>query len=64
MKAEGSLGSSDHEAVEFEILHGRNKAISRTAVLDVRRTNFDLFRDLLGGIPWVRALESEGNQMS
>jgi len=29
MKAEGSLGCSDHEIVWFRILHGKNKAISK-----------------------------------
>jgi len=27
-----------------------------------RRANFDLFKELLGGIPWVRALEGRGFQ--
>lgn len=37
MKAEGSLGCSDHEIAEFRILLGRNKAISRIAILDFRK---------------------------
>lgn len=63
-KGEGSIGCSYHEAVEFGILHGRNKAVSRNATLDVRRAKSDHFRDLLEGLPWVRALESKENQMS
>ena len=50
--------------VESRILHGRSKATSRTAALDFRRANFGLFKDLLGGIPWVRALEGRGVQNS
>ena len=36
------------------------KQISRIATLDFRRANFDLFEELLGGIPWARALEGNG----
>lgn len=57
VKAEGSLGYNDHEVVEFRILCGRSKAIRRTAALDFRRANFDLFKDLLAHIPWARTLE-------
>ena len=46
--------------VEFKILSGRSKAISRIATLDFRRANFDLFWDLLGAIPWARVLEGKG----
>lgn len=28
----------------------------------LRRDNFDFLKDLLGGIPWLRALESKGAQ--
>ncbi|GAB0205201.1 hypothetical protein GRJ2_002985700 [Grus japonensis] len=57
VKAGGSLGYSDHEMVEFRILRGRSRAISRINTLDFRRANFGLFKDLLGRILWVRALE-------
>ncbi|GAB0203352.1 hypothetical protein GRJ2_002800800 [Grus japonensis] len=50
--------------VEFRILHGRSRAISRITILDFRRGNFGLFKDLLGRIPWVRALEGKGTQES
>lgn len=45
-KVRGSLGYSDHEIIQFEFVHGRNKAVSRIAVLDFRGTDFDLFKDL------------------
>jgi len=64
MKVGGSLGSSDHDMVEFSILHGGSREISRTITLDFRRANFSLFKDLLGGIPWVRTLEGKGVQES
>jgi len=64
VKVGGSLGCSDHEMVEFKMLRGRSKAISRITALDFRRANFGLFEDLLGGILWVRALEDRGVQES
>ncbi|GAB0209507.1 mitochondrial enolase superfamily member 1 [Grus japonensis] len=64
LKVGGSLGCSDHEMVEFRILRGRSRAISRITTLDFRRGNFGLFKDLLGRIPWVRALEGGGVQES
>jgi len=48
--------------VEFRILCGGSRAISRITTLDYRRANFDLFEDLAGGIPWVRALECRGSK--
>jgi len=58
VKVVGSLGCNDHEMGEFRILHGRIKT------LEFRRANFGLFKELLGGIPWVWALESRGVQES
>jgi len=57
VKVGGRLGCSDHEIVEFRILHGGSRAISRIKTLDFRRADFALFRKLLGGIPWARALK-------
>ncbi|GAB0181767.1 hypothetical protein GRJ2_000642000 [Grus japonensis] len=57
VKVGGRLGCNDHEMVEFRILCGRSRAISRITTLDFRRANFGLFKDLLGRIPWVKALE-------
>jgi len=64
VKAGGSLGCSDHEMVNFRILRGGSRAISRIKTLDLRRANFGFFKDLLGGILWVRALEGRGVQES
>jgi len=60
VKVGGRLGCSDHEMVEFRILCGGSRAISRIKTLDLRRANFGLFKELLGGIPCVRALEGRG----
>ena len=53
MKAGIRPGCSNHEIMEFGILNRRNKAVSRIATLDFMRAKFDLFKDLLGGIPLV-----------
>jgi len=57
VKAGGRLSCSDHEMIEFRILCGGSRAISRIKTLDLRRANFGLFKERLGGIPWARALE-------
>jgi len=62
VKAGGSLGCSDHEMVEFRILREGSKAISWITTLDFRRAKSVLFKDLLGGIPWIRALEGRGSK--
>jgi len=59
-----SLGCSSHKMVEFKILCGRSKAISRIATLDFTRDKFNFFKDLLGVIPWARVLEGKGNHES
>jgi len=60
LKVGGSLSCSDHEMVEFRILRGGSRTISRIKTLDLRKADFGFFKDLLGGIPWVRALEGRG----
>jgi len=55
-------GSSDHEMVEFRILCGGSRALSRLKTLDFRRDNFGLFKELVGGIPWAKALEGRGSK--
>jgi len=64
VNAGGHLGCGDCEIVEFRILHGGSRAISRITSLDFRRANFGLFKDLLGGNSWVKALERRGIQES
>ncbi|GAB0189267.1 hypothetical protein GRJ2_001392000 [Grus japonensis] len=60
VKLKGSLGCSDHEMVEFRILRAVRRVHSRLTILDFRRADFGLFRDLLGRIPWDKALEGRG----
>jgi len=57
VKVGGRLSCSDHGMVEFRILHGGSRAISRIKTLDLRKANFGVFRELLGRIPWARAFE-------
>ncbi|GAB0208651.1 hypothetical protein GRJ2_003330800 [Grus japonensis] len=64
VKLKGSLGCSDHEMVEFKILRAVRRAHSKLTTLDFRRADFGLFRDLLGRIPWDKALEGRGAQDS
>ena len=56
MKVGGILGCSNHEIVEFKILHGKKKkkkkkVVCRIVTIHLRIANFHLFKDLLGGIP-------------
>jgi len=48
VKVGGRLGCSDHEVVEFRILRGGSRAISRIKTLDFRRANFGLCKEPLG----------------
>ncbi|GAB0205871.1 hypothetical protein GRJ2_003052700 [Grus japonensis] len=64
VKLKGSLGCSDHETVEFRILRAARRACSKLTTLAFSRADFGLFRDLLGRIPWDKALEGRGAQDS
>ncbi|GAB0206479.1 highly reducing polyketide synthase PKS6 [Grus japonensis] len=64
VKLKGSIGCSDHEMVEIKILRAARRAHSKLTTLDFRRAGFDLFRDLLGRVPWDKALEGRGAQDS
>ncbi|GAB0179392.1 cAMP-dependent protein kinase inhibitor alpha [Grus japonensis] len=64
VKLKGSLGCSDHKMVEFKILRAARRAHSKLATLDFRRADFGFFRDLLGRVPWDKALEGRGAQDS
>ncbi|GAB0183357.1 mitochondrial enolase superfamily member 1 [Grus japonensis] len=64
VKLKGSLGCSVHEMTEFKILRAVRRALSKLTTLDFRRADFGLFRDLLGRVPWDKALEGRGAQES
>jgi len=60
VEAGGRLGCSDHEIVEFRILYGGSRLISRIKTLDFRRAIFGLLKELLGRILRVKAVEGRG----
>ncbi|GAB0205822.1 mitochondrial enolase superfamily member 1 [Grus japonensis] len=64
VKLKGSLGCSDHEMVEFKILRAARRAHSKLLALDFSRADFGLFRNLLGRVPWDKALKGRGAQDS
>ncbi|GAB0199286.1 hypothetical protein GRJ2_002394000 [Grus japonensis] len=64
VELKSSLDCSDHEMVEFKMLRAVRRAQSKLITLNFRRVDFDLFRDLLGRVPWDKALEGRGSQDS
>ena len=48
VKVGGRLCCSDREIVDFRILHGGRRAISRIKTLDFRRANSGLFKEHQG----------------
>jgi len=64
VKVKGSLGCSDHKMVEFKILRAERRVRSKLTTLDFRRADSGLLRDLLGRIPWDKALEGREAQES
>ena len=53
----GRLGHSDHE-----ILVEPRRGVSRTATLDFRRADFNLFKTMVEKVPWEVVLEGMGTQ--
>lgn len=58
------MAYSDNEMVEFKILRQSKRVHSRLAILDFRRADFDLFKELLGRVTWDKALEGRQVQES
>ena len=61
MKVGDCLGQSDHE-IEFSILGAVRRVTSKTAILNFKRADFDLFRMLVAGVPWELLLKCKGVQ--
>lgn len=55
----GSRGYTDHEILEFCIPQADSRPMNKIATLDFMRTNFGLFTDLLGRIPWEFTIEGK-----
>ena len=64
VKIGGSLGCSDHALVEFVIWRNAGLAKSRVRILNFRRVNFWLLKELLGGISWENVLKGIGTEQS
>ncbi|PKU48920.1 rna-directed dna polymerase from mobile element jockey-like [Limosa lapponica baueri] len=63
VKLKGSLGYRDHEIVECKILRAARRAHSKLTTLDFWTADFDS-SDLLGRVPWDKALEGRETQES
>ena len=64
VKVSGSLGCSGCEIVEFRILRRTSRAKSSITAMMFRRSDFGLFRDLLGRILGVDSWKEEGSKGS
>ena len=62
VKAGGRLGQSDREMLDISILAEPRRGVSRTATLDFRRANLNLFRTMVERVPWEVLLEGVGAQ--
>jgi len=62
VKVGGFLGHSDQEMLDFSLLVEPRREVSRTATLDFRRSDFNLFRTMVERVPWEVVLESVGAQ--
>lgn len=58
--AGGCLGHRDHEIAEFKNFGVRRKKASRIAILDFKRADFKLFRELVSSVPWKCAPVGSG----
>lgn len=58
VKAKGSLGCSDRDIVEFQILRAQRRVKSKLTAPGLRRPDFALFKYLLGRLPWDKALSN------
>ena len=62
VKVGGRLRQSDHEMLDFSTLVEPRRGVSRTATLDFRRADFNLYRTMVERVPWEVVLESVGAQ--
>jgi len=59
VKVEGILGCCDHEIVESGITK-RRRSTEKLTTPNFRREDIGLLKDLRGGVPWDKALDSKG----
>ena len=60
VKAGNCLGQSDHEIIEFSILGDVRRVISKTAIWNFQRADFDRLRMLVAGVPWESLVKGKG----
>jgi len=60
VKIGGSLGCSDHKLLEFTVLSDIHQVKSQVKTLNFRKAKFQLFKELVNGIPWETALRNKG----
>jgi len=58
----GHLWHSNHKMTEFLMLEEVRMGVSRTATLDLWRSNIFLFRSLIDRVPWEAFLKGKGVQ--
>lgn len=56
----GHLGHSNREAIEFKISADSKKSASKSSVLDKRRAEFQLLKELVTKAPWDNAFTGAG----
>jgi len=61
-KTGSSLGCSAHALVEFVILRNIGLAKNGVRILNIRRANFRLFKELLDEISWETVLTNKGTE--
>ena len=62
MEAGNCLRQSNHEIIEFSILGDVRRVISKTAIWNFQRADFDRLRMLVAGVPWGSLLKGKGVQ--
>ena len=64
VKTGGSLGCSDHTLLEFTILRDMGKARSIVKMLNFRKADFQLFKELVSTTSWEMVLRDKGTEKS
>jgi len=64
VKLGGSLGCSHHALVEFTVLRDNGQVKSKVRTLDFRKTNFQLFKELVNKTSWETSLGDKGEEPS
>ncbi|KAJ7423203.1 hypothetical protein WISP_34640 [Willisornis vidua] len=63
MNAKGNLGCLGHVTVEFRILKAEGRVKRSLSALHYKRVDFDLFKELLEGMEWEKAIDRKLNTL-